>query len=155
VKVAQLGRGFRKREPFPYNFNWYTRNLGQALRKCSNISAPGPDQVPYGVWKGINSVNRNIIPALVNHLLRWPIHPPSLKDSVGILLPKPAKGDYDAFASYRVIELMQTFSKIAERIINQSVIKFAKANNPYSTRQTGSLPQRSTFDARISLKHWV
>jgi len=129
--------------------------VAQALRKCSNTSAPGPDQVPYGVWKGIHSVNRHVIPALINHMLRWSIHPLSLKDSLGILLPKPSKGDYDAFASYRVIALMQTFSKIAERIINQCLIKFAKASGLYSIRQTGSVPQSATFDAGISLKHWV
>jgi len=126
-----------------------------ALRKCSNNSAPGPDQVPYGVWKGVHTVNRHVIPKLINHLLSWSIHQPSLKDSLGILLPKPAKGDYNAFASYRVIALMQTFSKIAKRIINQRLIKFAKLNGLYLLRQTGSLPQRATFDAGISLRHWV
>ena len=72
------------------------------------------------------------------------MHPPALNDTLGILLPKPAKEDYDAFSSYRVIALMQIFSKIAERIINQRLIKFAKTNNLYSIRQTGSLPQRTT-----------
>ena len=50
---------------------------------------------------------------------------------------------------------MQTFSKIANRIINQRLIKFAKTNDLYSIRQTGSLLQRVTFDAGISLKHWI
>ena len=50
---------------------------------------------------------------------------------------------------------MQTFSKIAQRIINQRLIKFAKTNDLYSIRQTGSLPQTATFDACILLKHWV
>jgi len=50
---------------------------------------------------------------------------------------------------------MQTLSKIAERIINQRLIKFAKLNSLYSLRQTGSLPQRATFGAGISLRHWV
>jgi len=97
-------------------------------------------------------VNCHVIAALVNHKVRWSIHSSSLKDSLGILLPK---GDYDAFVSYRVIALMQKFSKIAERIINQRLIKFANASRLYSIRQTGSLAQRGTFDARISLKHWV
>ena len=35
----------------------------RALTKCSDRSAAGPDQVPYGVWKEIMSVNHNIIPA--------------------------------------------------------------------------------------------
>jgi len=50
---------------------------------------------------------------------------------------------------------METFSKIAERIINQRLIEFAKLNGLYLIRQTGSLLQRVTFDAGISLKHWV
>jgi len=50
---------------------------------------------------------------------------------------------------------MQTFSKIAETIINQRLIKFAKLNSLYSIRQTRSLPQRATFDTDISLRHWV
>ena len=111
--------------------------------------------MPYGVWKGIHTVNHHVIPKLINHLLSLSIHPPSLQDSLGILLPKPAKGDYDAFASYRVIALMQTFAKIVERIINQRLIKFAKLNGLYSIRQTGSLPQRATFDTGISLIYWV
>jgi len=129
--------------------------VSQALQKCSNSCAPGPDQVPYGVWKGIHAINYHDILKLINHLLSWLIHPPLLKDSLGILLPKPAKGDYDAFASYRVIVLMQTFSKIAQMIINQRLIKFAKPNGPHPPRQTGSLRQRATFDAGISLRHWV
>jgi len=50
---------------------------------------------------------------------------------------------------------MQTFLKIAERIINQRLIKCAKLNGLYSLRQRGSLPQRATFDAGISRRHWV
>ena len=132
-----------------------TMEVTMALRKCSNTLAPGPDQVPYGVWKGIHRTEPEVIPTLLNDLFRWSMHPPALKDALGILLPKPAKEDYDAFSSYRVIALMQTFSKIAERIINQRLIKFAKKNGLYSIRQTGSLPQRATFDAGIALKHWV
>jgi len=123
--------------------------VSQAFQKCSNNCAPGPDQVLYGVWKGIHTVNHHVIPRLMDHLLFWSSHPPLLKDSLGILLPKPAKGDYNVFASYRVIARMQIISKIAERIINQRFIKFAKLNGLYLLRQTGSLLQRATFDAGV------
>jgi len=66
--------------------------VSQALQKCSNNSAPGPDQVSYGVWKGIHTDKRHVISKLINHLLSWSIHPPSLKDSLGILLSSLAKG---------------------------------------------------------------
>ena len=117
-------------------------DVSQALQKCSNNSGPGPDQVPYRVWKDIHSVNCHVIWKLVNHLLSWSIHPLSLKDSLGMLLPKAGKGHYNAFVSYRGIALIQTFSKIAKRIINQRLIKFATLNGLYLLRQTGSLLQR-------------
>lgn len=50
---------------------------------------------------------------------------------------------------------MQTFSKIAKRIINQRLIQFAKKNGLYASSQTGSLPQRAAFDAGISLEHGI
>ena len=97
----------------------------RALTKCSNRSAAGPDQVPYGIWKGIMSVNHNIIPALIMDTLVWGIHPPMLKESTGVILPKHNKQDYTGCASIRLIALMQTFSKIAERVVNNRLMKMA------------------------------
>ena len=124
-----------------------------ALLKSSNTLSPGADQVPYGMWKGIHRTQLLAIPTMLKDLFRWSIHPPALKDALGILLPKPAKEDYDAFSSHRVIALIQTFSKMAQRIINQRLIKFSRTNGLYSIRQTGSLPQRAILDAGIALKH--
>ena len=126
-----------------------------ALEKCSNKSAPGPDQVPYGVWKNIHRLNGEIIPLLAGDLLRWGIHPPSLKGSLGIILPKPNKKDYTDCASFRVIALMQTFSKITERIINKRLMAIAYKTGLYCINQTGSLPQWSTTDAVVSLSNWI
>ena len=53
-----------------------TMEVTMALRKCSNTSAPGPDQVLYGVWKGIHRTEPEVIPTLLNDLFRWSIHPP-------------------------------------------------------------------------------
>jgi len=85
--------------------------VSEALKKCSNRSAPGPDQVPYGVWKNIHRIEEGIIPKLVEDMLEWGIHPPMLKESIGIILPKPGKKDYTDCASFRVIALMQTSRK--------------------------------------------
>src|SRR5205807_4002287 len=126
-----------------------------ALEKCRNKSAPGRDQVPYGVWKNIHRLNGEIIPLLAGDLLRWGIHPPSLKGSLGIILPKPNKKDYTDCASVRVIALMQTLSKITERIINKRLIAIAYKAGLYCINQTGSLPQRSTTDAVVSLSNWI
>jgi len=88
------------------------------LRKCSKKSAPGPDQVPYRVWKEIHSINQSIIPELVNDRLEWGFYPPILKISTGVILPKPNKQDYTDCTSFKVNALMQAFSKIIVRVVN-------------------------------------
>jgi len=54
--------------------------ISEVLKKCSGRSAAGPDQVPYGVWKGIHSVIPKILPMLVKDMLTWGIHPPMVKE---------------------------------------------------------------------------
>lgn len=44
-------------------------------------------------------------------MLVWGIYPPILKESIGVILPKPNKHDYTDCASFWVIVLIQTFSK--------------------------------------------
>jgi len=43
--------------------------VSETLEKCSNKSAPGPDQVPYGVWKNIDRMEQKIIPKLAEDIL--------------------------------------------------------------------------------------
>jgi len=88
--------------------------VSETLEKCGNTSAPGPDQVPYRVWKNIDRMEWKIIPKLPEDMLEWGIHPPMLKESTGIILPKPGKKDYTDCARFRVIALMQTFSTLVE-----------------------------------------
>jgi hypothetical protein len=93
------------------------KEVEKVLEKCSNKLAPGPDLVPYTVWKGNQGINGKVIPYLYNHQLKRSIHPTSMNGSPGIKLPKPSTDDYSQFQSYRVIVLMQTFFKVVERIL--------------------------------------
>ena len=129
--------------------------ISEILAKCSKKSAAGPDRLPYRVWKGIHSVNQNIIPGLVEEMLTWGIHPPMLKEATGVILPKPNKDNYTDCASFRVIALMQRLSKIAERVVAGRLTRIAYEKGLYSINQTGSLPHRSTVDAAVSLQHWI
>jgi len=129
--------------------------VSETLEKCSNKSAPGPDQVLYGIWNNIHRMEGKIIPKVVEDMLEWGIHPPMLKESAGIILRKPGKKDYTDCASFRVMAVMQTFSKIVERIVNKRLMAIADKEDRYCINQTGSLPQRSTVDATLLLKHWI
>src|SRR5205807_562700 len=70
--------------------------IQRALSKSSNSSAPGPDQIPYGVWKKVHSINPDILLSLLNPLILYGFHPLSLKKANGVVLSKPGKPDYSA-----------------------------------------------------------
>src|SRR5205085_8853193 len=94
-----------------------------------------------------------LIASLLDPLLRWGVHPTSLKKSLGIVLPKPGKKDYNETASYRVIALLPTLSKILERIVAMRLLPIAREKGLIHPNQCGSLPGLSTSDAVAALRH--
>jgi len=100
--------------------------VGMALAKCSNLSAPGLDQILYLVWKNVQHISGPLITSLLDRLLRWGIHPAILKRSLGIVLPKLEKKDYNETTSYRIIALLPILSKILERIVAMRLLPIAR-----------------------------
>lgn len=129
-----------------------TEEVTAALKVSSNTSAPGPDKVQYGVWKTIHRSLPKIIPALLNPLLQHGYHPVQLKKAFGIVLPKPGKPSYASHSSFRIIVLLETISKILERIVATRLFEFAKSSGLLSPHQVGSVKGLSTADG-ISLLH--
>jgi hypothetical protein len=56
---------------------------------------------------------------------------------MGIILDKPGKPSYDSPASFRVIVLFQTVSKILERVMAARLALMAQATGLMSLGQTG------------------
>ena len=59
--------------------------------KSSPSSAPGPDEVPYLVWKKVNLYNQELLLALLAPLVAFRYHPLSRKHANGVVLDKPGK----------------------------------------------------------------
>jgi len=57
-----------------------TNELRLAPSKFSPSSAPGPDVIPYSVWKKINLINPTIILELLSPLVAFGYHPPRTKN---------------------------------------------------------------------------
>jgi len=95
-----------------------THEVGRALARSSPSSAPGPDMTPNSVWKRIERVAPHLMHDFIAPLVVHGFHPPSLKRADGIVLDKPGKLSYDSRSSFHVIVLLQTFSKILDRIMN-------------------------------------
>ena len=71
------------------------------------------------------------------------------------MLDKPGKASYDSPSSFRVIVLLQTFSKILERIINSRLSCVARVTGLLNPHQCGSLAGLSASDAVATLTHEV
>jgi len=82
-------------------------------------------------------------------------HPLTLKRADGIFLDKPGKSSYDSPSSFRVIVLLQTFSKILERIMNSRLSCVARVSGLLNPHQCGSLAGLSASDAITTLTHEV
>jgi hypothetical protein len=126
-----------------------------ALKKCSNSSTPGPDQIPYSTWKIIHRINPSIIPDLLTPLLTHGHHPIMLKVGNGIVLPKPSKLSFKDPSSFCVIVLLETISKILERIITFWLNDHLTLNKLIYPNQEGSLPGLSVNDDAITLIHEI
>jgi len=129
--------------------------ISRALAWSSRSSGPGPGMSPNFLWKTIEQVAPHLIHDLLAPLVAYGIHPPALKMADGILLDKPGKPSCDSHSSFRVIVLLQTFSKILERIMNSRLSCVARLVGLQDPHQCGSLAGLSASDATCTLTHEV
>ena len=129
--------------------------IAQALSKSSPSSAPGPDEVPYLVWKQVNQYNPEILLALLALLVEVGYHPPLLKHANGVVLDKPGKPSYDSPSSFRIMVLLKTISKILERVLTVRLESFARNAGLLYPNQCGSFSGLSATDAVATLAHEV
>ena len=93
--------------------------MQEALKACSNVSAPGPDHITWRYLKHISSNNTCAVGilSLANACLslhHWPRH---FKESVSVIIPKPGKPAYDTPKAFRPIVLLNTLGKLIEKMI--------------------------------------
>jgi len=78
-----------------------------------------------------------------------------MKKANGIVLDKPSNPSYDSPASFRVIVLLQTVSKLLERVLASRLSLTARTLELVHSNLCGSLPALSSFEAAISLADTV
>ena len=150
-ELPPLGRLHRHSSAVPLT----KEEIAAALAKSSPSSAPGPNGVPYSVWKKVNTANPSLLLDLLAPLVAFGYHPTSLKHANGVVLDKPGKPSYDTPASFRIIVLLKTVSKVLECILTIRLTSLARKAGLLHPNQCSSLPGRSTSDAVATLTHEV
>ena len=92
-----------------------------------------------------------MLTSLLGPLLRFGHHPSSLKKANGVVLDKSGKPYYDSPYSFRIIVLLQTISKILERIAASRLSVVSRDVGLLNSNQCGSCPSRSSFDSCSAL----
>ena len=113
------------------------------LRRLPSQSSPGPDGIPYYVWKG---VNHDQLADLFNICLLNKRIPDSWKQSTTILLYK--RGDEDDPANWRPISLQSTRYKVYAALMAKRLATWAILENKMSSAQKGSSPLKAAWNTR-------
>jgi len=111
--------------------------------------------MPYSIWKEVHKANHRLRPSLLTPLLTHGYHLLGMKMANGIVLDKPGKPNYRTPASFRIIVLRETDSKILERL---SALRLASATSSLGLlhpNQCGSQAGLGCFDAVATLTHEV
>ena len=103
----------------------------------------------------MNATNPNLLLDHLAPLVAFGHHPTTLKHANAVVLDKPGKPSYDTPASFRILVLLKTISKILERILTVRLTSLARQADLLHPNQCGSLPGLSTSDAVATLTHEV
>ena len=150
-ELPPRGRLHRNPSPSPLT----KEQIADTLTKSSPSSAPGPNGVPYSVWQKVNTLNPSLLLDLLAPLVAFGYHPTTLKHANGVVLDKPGKPSYDTPASFQIIVVLKTVSKILERNLTVRLTSLGRQAGLLHPNQCGSLPGLCDSDAVVTLTHEV
>lgn len=106
--------------------------LMRAIRlQAKKNPAPGPDGVPGKIWAGVYEIDANCIEKCVNKYLEQSKFPRRWKVARLVLLDK-GKGPPITSSSFRPICLLDTMSKVFERMIAERLMECIKGRGGYT-----------------------
>ena len=131
--------------------------LINAIEKCNNSSTLGLDKL---FWRHLKKIvkNKEYITKLIDianaciDLGHWLSH---FKISTTVIIPKPNKILYDSTKSFCPIILLNTTSKLFEKIIGEWLQFLSISNNFIHICQLGRLKHRSTTDTSVVLTYFI
>jgi exonuclease III len=117
-------------------------NLHEAVRTCKD-SSPGPDGIPYTVYKKFWDITGPIILESWKYSVETGKLPPSHNESIITLLPKEGK-DMEDIKNWRPITLSNCDAKIITKALTFKISKIL--NSIIDESQTAYVPGRSVAD---------
>lgn len=129
-------------------------SLKLILKNLKNKKSPGSDKIPNRCLKALPLSGLNLLAKLFNACLSLCYFPKTWKQSKVIAIPKPGK-DLSCPDSYRPISLLDSLSKILEKIIKEKVVKYINDNNVLPNQQFGFRCEHNTVQPLTRIKNIV
>ncbi|KAI0999744.1 hypothetical protein K3495_g8453 [Podosphaera aphanis] len=121
--------------------------IKEILQKLPSDKAPGPDGIPNRFLKCCEPSLSRVLAELFNACLTLGYHPKIFKEPTTIVIRKPQKPRYDTPKSYRTIVLLNTMTRLLEKVVANRISKAAKGFNLLPEEQMGARPKRYTISA--------
>ena len=138
----------------PHLFNYesgkepeYTteEEVNEQIKSLRTRGAPGPDKITNAVLKCLPKTFRKELVEIINASMRLQHVPKIWKEATVVMLPKPMK-DHKQPENFRPISLLNTLSKLLERIILVRLRTWIATNELLSKYQCGFRHNRQTKD---------
>ncbi|KAJ1304087.1 hypothetical protein OPQ81_008491 [Rhizoctonia solani] len=130
-----------------------TEEIIVSLKQTSNHSVPGTFGTNYCLLKWAFYSHPNIFTWLFNCCLQIGYHPTCLCNTVISPIPKPHRTDMSHPKNYHPIALLETLSKLLEKVITKCLIHEAGAHNLIPHSQFGGRNMTSCTDAGLCMTH--
>lgn len=136
----------QKSELPKFEFNCIDEHtLGNIINSFTVKKATGPDNISMRALKENKDTLLPILTHLANLILKTATFPDCLK--IARVKPLFKKGDKTKCNNYRPISILNSVSKIMEKVISYQIQNFIESNNLLTTYQFGFRAKRSTTDA--------
>ncbi|MBW0472934.1 hypothetical protein O181_012649 [Austropuccinia psidii MF-1] len=142
-------------EALPLDFPPITSDeIETPIQELSNKKAPGPDSIPNELIKLAKSLLTPHLLCLYNSCFERGEYPSNWKEASMAIIRKMAKDNYTDPNSYRPIALLNTLSKLFEKIINNRLAYWAHQANAIHPGHIGGRLGRSINDGFVTLSSW-
>src|SRR5216117_2307414 len=126
--------------------------IKEAIFSSSIRKAAGPDKISFLILqKAFETIESRFV-SLYSSLISFDYHPICWREAIEAILKKSNR-KASLFKSYRVISLLNSMAKTAEKIIASRLAHLANVTNIVNFDQMSSRKQISAIDAVMSLVH--
>jgi hypothetical protein len=140
----------------PRPFHAFSESELEPLMKATaNKSAPGSSSIGWSLLKkGWDAVKDHLVDVF-NTCFNTRHHPACWKEAKVVAIPKPDKPDYSLPKAHRPISLLETMSKLLEKVVAKRMQHDIVAHELIHTNQFGGRAHSSCLDAGLTLLHDV